>query len=387
MTVSVRSGRSIIMKFAVDLLWVRPGKVGGTEYYIRNLLNGFMQLKYDFEIVLILALNNAAAFDKYFSDARFIKILCDVDSNNVGKRIIWQNAHLNKLLEREGIDVCLEPVYSKPLFDSKEVNFITTIHDLQALHYPEYQNKLKVQCLKIAWKQTVRTSHKIIAISDFVKKDIINNYKVSTNNILTIHNAIDCDANEVLEFEKVQERFHIQANEYYYTVSSMEPHKNMETLFKVMGYIKKRGIDLPSKWLLTGVNERARDKVFSMAEKYNISDRIVMTSYVENNIRNTLSKYCTAFLYPSIFEGFGMPPVEAMAFGANVITTKKASLYEVTQGKANYIENPYNIEEWVKAMVNLKPSTEKIDMSWYEPKNIAEQYWHCLFAAYNKKRK
>lgn len=120
-----------------------------------------------------------------------------------------------------------------------------------------------------------------------------------------------------------------------------------------------------------------------MANKYDLRDNIIITGYVESNVRNTLSRYSRAFLFPSIFEGFGMPPVEAMAFGATVITTKEASLYEVTQGKACYIENPYNVEEWVNAMVNLKPAIEHIDMSLYEPKYIAEKYMKCLNAAYN----
>ena len=370
------------MRFAVDLLWVRPKKVGGTEFYIRNLLEGFRQLKDNFEIMLILARDNATTFEEYLADGRFKQIVCDVDSSNVGKRIIWQNMHLSRLLKREGIKVCFEPVYSKPIISAKEIKFITTIHDLQALHYPEYQSKFKVQWLKFSWKQTLRSAYEIIATSNFVKEDIVERYKASIDNILTINIPIDVNPTDVVEFEEIKNKFQVEPNNYYYTMSSMEPHKNMETLFKVMGEVKKRGIDLPSKWLLSGINAKAKEEVLLMANENDIRGNIIITGYLENNVRNTLSKYSRAFLFPSIFEGFGMPPVEAMAFGATVITTKKASLYEVTQGKANYIKNPYDVEEWVNALVNLKPSIEHIDMSLYEPKYIAEQYIKCFNAAY-----
>lgn len=227
------------MKFAVDLLWVRPKKVGGTEFYIRNLLKGFMQLKDNFEILLILARDNATTFEEYLADERFKKIVCDVDSSNVGKRIIWQNFHLSRMLKREEINVCFEPVYSMPIISSKKIKYLTTIHDLQALHYPEYQSKFKVQWLKLSWKQTVRSAYKVIAISDFVKEDIVEKYKVSLDCILTIHNAIDVNPTDVVKFEEIQNKFQVEANDYYYTVSSIEPHKNMEILFKVMGEIKK----------------------------------------------------------------------------------------------------------------------------------------------------
>lgn len=371
------------MRFAVDLLWVRPNKVGGTEFYIRNILKGFMQLEEDFEAVLILTKDNAATFDAYFTDSRFKKIVCDIDSANIYKRLLWQNLNLGKLLKRQGISICFEPVYSKPFFTSKKIKFITTIHDLQAWHYPEYQSKFKVKWLKFSWKNSVRTSNKIIAISEFVREDIIDRYKVYPAKVLTIHNAVDIDKSEMVTFDEISKKFNIVEDKFYYTVASLAPHKNLITLIKVIKAIKDRKIDLPAKLLISGIGGRAEGELLSLIHKNELEDNIVLTGFVENAERNTLYSYCRAFLFSSVFEGFGMPPVEAMAFGANVITTKKASLFEVTQGKANYVDNPYDIEEWIRVMRNINVALESIDLNKYDAKYIAQKYLKCLSSVHN----
>jgi glycosyltransferase involved in cell wall biosynthesis len=367
------------MKFAVDLLWVRPNKVGGTEFYIRNILNGFMELKQDFEIVLILSLDNSSSFEEYFADKRFRKIICNIQSENVGKRIIWQNRNLNRLLVRENIRICYEPVYSKPLINSKKVKYITTIHDLQALHFPQYQSFLKVLWLKLCWKKSIRSSYKVIAISDFVKNDIIKNYKVTADKVQTIYNAIDIDLNDTVDFEPLRKKYGIEKNSFYYTVSSLATHKNLITIVNLIKVIKDRNLNMHAKLLVSGIGGKDKDKLVSFIQENNLQDNILLTGFVSISERNTLYKNCNAFLFPSIFEGFGMPPVEAMAFGSRVITTKVASIYEVTQGKALYVSNPFDIEDWINALTKLETSTqEAIDLMIYHKKRIALQIYHLL---------
>ena len=372
------------MRFAIDLLWVRPNKVGGTEFYIRNILNGLLQLEDRFEVVLVVAKDNASTFEHYFTDERFKKVVCDINCLNVGKRILWQNMHLSSLIKRLGVNICFEPVYSKPFFTSRKIKFITTIHDLQALHYPQYQSKSRVQWLKHSWRNSVKTSYKIIAISNFVKEDIIERYKVPPDKVVTIHNAIELDTNDVVDSDILIDKFNVTQNEFYYTVASLAPHKNLKTLVNVMKAIKDREIDLPMNLLVSGISGKSKDEILAMIREYGLEENVRLVGFVEKTERNTLYKHCRAFLFPSVFEGFGMPPVEAMAFGGNVITTKKASLYEVTQGKATYVDDPYNVEEWIDAMTKFKESSVYIDMSIYDAKYIAAQYLKCFSLKLNQ---
>ena len=95
--------------------------------------------------------------------------------------------------------------------------------------------------------------------------------------------------------------------------------------------------------------------------------------------RNALYQHAKAFLFPSIFEGFGMPVVEAMSLGSCVITTKCASLFEVTQGKANYVEDPHSAEEWVECMINAQNRSSEFDYSVYTKEHLAQQVIDLLF--------
>lgn len=367
------------MKIGIDLLWVKPQKSGGIESYIRNLLDGFLELKDENEYVLILAKNNYLSFKKYLNDKRFKTIICNVNSNKVISRILWQNMFFNRILYKNNINICFEPIYSKPLLNKKEIKYITTIHDLQALHYPKYFTKTKYYWLKFCWKRTLNTSEKIIAISNYVKEDIIDKYNINSNKIKVIYNPIIIEDN-LYKFDEVKKKYGIKEKEYFYTVAQLLPHKNLETLIEVIRRIKNDKLNIPCKLLISGINGKSQCQLNKLIEKYKLKNEIILTGYVDNFERNTLYKYCKVFLFPSIFEGFGMPPVEAMLLGTPVITTKCTSIYEVTQGKAIYVEDPYNIDEWLKQIEKIdKFKNYKLNDNIYDKKYIAKQYINLFY--------
>lgn len=362
------------MKIAIDLLWVKPQKSGGIEAYIRNLLDGLLSLDSNDKYILLVARDNELTFNKYIEDCRFQKIICNVNSSNIKKRILWQNLRLEKILLKNKIDVFFEPVYSKPLTFSKKIKYITTIHDLQALHYPEYFSKFKYLWMKYSWKYAINTSNKVITISNFVKEDMIEKYSINPNKIEVIYNPIVV-SKELVDFEVIKEKYSIDYKSYYYTVAQLLPHKNLETLINVIRCIKSNNINLPQKLLITGINGKSINVLMELINKYDLQENIIFTGYISDEEKNTLYKNCNVFLFPSIFEGFGMPPVEAMILGAKVITTKYTSLYEVTQGKACYVDNPYKIEEWMEQILNIQTAENiTLDYSIYGKKIIAQKY-------------
>ena len=129
------------MRIGVDLLWVKPGKNGGTESYIRNLLDGFQEYVYDHTFVLFTSRDNAQSFQKY-NGKQFEMVICPVNTASFVRRVIWENIHLFKYTKRNKVDVWFFPVYSRPFFMGS-VPAITVIHDLQSLHYPEYFSKIR----------------------------------------------------------------------------------------------------------------------------------------------------------------------------------------------------------------------------------------------------
>ncbi len=365
-------------KAAIDLTWVRHKKVGGTESCIRNLLDGLSEINSnEFEFFLLVTKDNAESFKKYRQYACFRFIICNVVSESQGRRVIWQNMKLGHMLKKLDVKICLEPVYGKPFFNVKGIKFVTTIHDLQALHYPQYFTMGRVAWMKISWKNAVYSSDRIIAISHYVKKDIVNSYKIANDKIQVIYDAVAIDENSYSPDSEL-EKFGVKKSEYYYTVSSLFLHKNLKTIILAVSELKRRDSHAFKPLVVSGIGGRKRDELDQIIREHSLEKDIIFTSFIEDSERNMLYRNCKAYVFPSLFEGFGMPPLEAMVFEVPVLTTKCSSLLEVTGGLCNYVDNPLDPAEWAdKLEGELKlPDREEVCalMKKYQNKNIAEQY-------------
>lgn len=363
-------------KVAIDLTWVRHNKVGGTESCVRNLLDGLAQTEHkSISFVLLLAKDNADSFEKYKN--HFERIVCNTISANQRKRVFWQNFKMGRTLRKSGIKACIEPVYGKPYLGCRGIKFITTIHDLQAMHYPQYFSRFRVAWMKAGWKNAVKSSEKVVAISQYVKDDIVNAYKIPEDKVEVIYDAIELNADGCLGEENLK-KYGIDKEKYYYTVSSLFLHKNLKTAVLAVAELKKRNSKAFYPLVVSGIGGRKREELDELIAENGLKNDVVFTNFVKNDERNMLYKNCKAFLFPSIFEGFGMPPLEAMAMGVPVLTTKRTSLEEVTGGLLNYVEDPLNPSEWADMLEGelRLPDKSKVDdlLEKYTPKNIASQY-------------
>lgn len=366
-----------MLTIAIDLLWLRPKKVGGTEFYIRNLLDGFLQLKEPFRFFLLVSRDNKESLEHYAEDERITLLETNVVSANIAGRILWQFFCQNRFLRKHGIRKCFTPVYCRPLFNGG-VTYVNVIHDLQAAHYPEYHPFHEIAYSRLCWWLDTHFSKHVVAISNWVKNDIIEKYHVKREKITTIYNPITINRDEVVSFEKLSEKYHIQEKEFYYTVAQLIPHKNLDTIIKVMGQIKDQKLDLPQKLLISGVNGESRKKLEEQISEWGLEQEVCLTGFVENDERNALYQYSRAFLFPSVFEGFGMPPVEAMLFGTIVIATDKTCIPEVTQGKANYVKDPYDVGEWIRVMCSPVDRIGEVDFSVYDQIRLTREYYTLL---------
>lgn len=367
------------MRYAIDLIWVKPGNVGGAESYIRNLLFGIAENKPDDEIFLIVTRDNAHTFRHYLSYPCYKIITCPINSYPVSKRILWQNLNFEKILLSNGINKCFCPFYCKPLRKSKRVEYVTVIHDLQQLHYPEYFSKKRYYWIRFAWKRSIETSKKIIAISDFDKEDIMHWYHVPSDKVIRIYNPIVID-NGIVDFEYVKRKYEIGQYNYYFALSSMLKHKNLETLLKLIERIKEENDKtIPSKLIISGIGGPAKNEIEAYIKSKHLEKDCILTGFISNEERNTLYTNSYAFLFPSIFEGFGMPVVEGLMFGTNVITTKKTSIPEVSKGLAVYVDDPYNVDEWIMRIKQLsKSNRKKYQFPEYDKVVIASKYLNVL---------
>lgn len=375
-----------MLEIAVDLLWLRPRKVGGTEFYIRNLLDGFLQLKEPFRLFLLVSKDNRESLVHYAEDERIEILQTDVVSANIAGRILWQFFCQNRFLRRRGIRKCFVPVYCRPLFNGG-VAYVNVIHDLQAAHYPEYHPFHEIAYSKLCWWLDTHFSRQLVAISDWVREDIISRYQIRPEKITTIYNPITVKVEETASFAILANRYHIEENEYYYTIAQLIPHKNLNTIIEVMAQIKEKAVDLPKKLLISGVGGKNQEKLQAQIAERGLQDQVILTGFVENDERNALYKYSRAFLFPSVFEGFGMPPMEAMLFGTVVIATDRTCIPEVTQGKANYVKDPYDVEEWIRVMLNPVNRVDEVDFTVYDQMALTRKYYELLKVTFHTSAK
>lgn len=393
------------MLIGIDLLWVRPKICGGTESVIRNLMTGFGLYDDKNEYILFAGKDTAETFTDYEKYSNMKIEICDVESMNRVKRIAWENSNLDKLARDLGVDVMFIPVYSKPNSLSEDkggIPYVTTIADLQALHFPKYFSKPKIFFAKRSWKKAVNESRCIVTISNFCKRDIIEHYPKVQDRIFVIYAPIllspdmdleieseiakkdlagDYIADDINDdilnkpndvFDNLKERYGIEKDEYFYTVSSMLPHKNLITLINVMKELKAAGESY--RLVVSGVGGNREDFDKSV-EEAGVEDLVIDTGFVSDKERDSLYENCRLFLFPSTFEGFGMPPIEAMIKGAKVVTTKCGSIEEITHSKASYVDDPLSTKEWIEKIKEAELLQKKKHIfPEYELKNVTEEY-------------
>lgn len=367
------------MRIGIDLTWLKPKKSGGVEFYIKNLMDGMLKLEDDNQYVLFTAKDNTKDMTDYFNDKRISIVECNTSAFNVKHHLIWQNLSEYRVLKKNKIEFCFFPVYEMPIYKCRKIKCLTIIHDIQAFHYPEYFSKLENIWFKMAWKRVLKNADRVVTITNYTKEDIMKNFK-HKNNVEAIYVPVKVDDDEVEDFDEIGKKYGIKKNEYYYTVCSMHKHKNLITLINVIKEIKDKKVNLPNKLVISGVGGPNRENLINQIKEMGIEENIIITDFVSDKVRNSLTKNSNVFLFPSIFEGFGIPPVEAMGLGARVITTKCTSLPEVTRGKCSYVENPTSSEEWIEKLQEVQGTKpEKYIFEEYDAVKIARQYLNLFY--------
>jgi glycosyltransferase involved in cell wall biosynthesis len=148
----------------------------------------------------------------------------------------------------------------------------------------------------------------------------------------------------------------------------------------VMKKIKENNIELPNKLVISGIGGNSKDELLQLIRELDIEDNIIITGFVTNEERDCLYKNAGVFLFPSIFEGFGMPPIEAMMYGTPVVVSDIEVIREVTQNMAVYVDKYFDADEWIKKIKTIYGS-KRIEHKFnqYSLERITKEYNSILY--------
>jgi glycosyltransferase involved in cell wall biosynthesis len=220
-----------------------------------------------------------------------------------------------------------------------------TIHDLFPLINPELSLEGQSSLFENI-KPNLDKIDRIIAVSQSTKNDIMKYLDVHEDKITMIYEGVDEKYKPVEDCSKIKKKYGV--DKFILFVGTLEPRKNIPNLIKAFAKLNSTEYKL----VITGKKGWKYKSIFNTAESLKITDKTVFTGYVPEDDLPALYSAADLFVYPSLYEGFGIPPLEAMACGTPVITSNRSSLPEVA-GNAALLVDPEDTDELAEAMMKV----------------------------------
>ena len=337
------------MRIAIDATLVRKENTG-TGFYIINLINGLLKLNDDNNQYYIFIDEDLAAQYFDFNRNKNFYILDKKFKNRI-QRVLWQFFFLSFELRKKNIKVLHSPNYITPLI-KLGFKIIVTVHDLTFFIFPEKFTIIKRLFFKFFVPWFIKKADKIIAVSNNTKKDILRYFKIREEKIaVTFESIPEYYRRDILPGNEMLEKYGI-SRKYFLFVGMIEPRKNILTILKAY---KKIENDLEADLVIVGKKGwyfKEIEEYFESLKKEGLKNNIIFTGYVSEPELKYFYKNALIFIYPSIYEGFGLPPLQSMACGVPVITSNTSSLPEVV-GDAAIKVDPSDIDGLAETIKKL----------------------------------
>jgi glycosyltransferase involved in cell wall biosynthesis len=330
------------LRIAIDAHSVGTG-LGGNESYATNLIEALAEIDHTNRYTLYVTRREAVA---RFSN-RWPNFA--VRSTLPHTPLIRIPLTLSAELRRNPVDI-LHVQFTSPPFSPCPV--VVSIHDLSFEHLPQTFKWRSRKQLRITVRRSAREAAQVIALSEYARADIVATYHVSPEKVKAIPLAASAHFRPVKneeELQRVRQTYGIEG-EYILSVGAIQPRKNLSRLVAAYASLRwvKPEVKLP-KLVLAGKCAWLYDETLRTIKELAVSDVVILTGYVPENDLPALYSGALCFVYPSYFEGFGLPPLEAMKCGTPVIVGDRTSLPEVV-GDAGLLVDPFDAGALAKAI-------------------------------------
>jgi len=312
------------MQIAINCADLDHNRIDGTRVYIKKCLDYFG------------ALDNYSVFTLYhkmkFNPELKPEIYPNYQNEIIPYPFWWVQTRLGFELNYTLPDACWMPIQQVPFLADRKTKIIITIHDLAFKYFPQHfpwRDRLK---LDFFTDTAIKRADKIIAVSEATKKDILKFYpKTKKEKIKVIYHGVDKESFSkkfILEkSRKVLQKYSIK-KDYLLYVGALQPRKNLETLVEAFEVLKKNG-DRKTQLVLVGAPAWKAEKILEKIEKSKFKQDIILTGKVSFEELPIIYQKAQMFIFPSLYEGFGIPILEAWASQIPVIVADNSSLAEI----------------------------------------------------------
>jgi glycosyltransferase involved in cell wall biosynthesis len=324
-----------MFRIGVNALYLIPGGVGGTEIYLRNLLRAMSDI--DSENQYIVFTNRETGADLVPDAPNFVHAPQPVRASFRPGRILWEQFALPFAARKHRLNVLFNPGFTAPLLCSCPM--VTVFHDLQHKRHPEYFRWFDLPFWNFFVWASARRSRGAISVSVATHDDLQRFYGRPSE---VIYHGVE---REFIEIAR-----HREPKDFLLCVSTTHPHKNLERLLRVHAQMKNA-----PRLILTGVRGFAAKEIETLA-----SDAVEIKGWVPREQLHELYREALGFIYPSTFEGFGMPVLEAMAAGVPVACSDIPPLREIARSTVHFFDpaNDREIRDALLLLASGKISTE-----------------------------
>jgi glycosyltransferase involved in cell wall biosynthesis len=316
-----------MIRIGVNALYLIPGGVGGTEIYLRNLLRALAEV--DAVNQYVVFTNRETSADLVPDRPNFVQARQPIQAAFRPARILWEQLALPFAIRKHRIGVLLNPGFTAPL--ACPCPMVTVFHDLQHKRHPEYFRWFDLPFWNFFLWAAARRSRGLIAVSQATADDLERYYDRSAQ---VIHHGVEREFFEISQ--------HREPRDYLLCVSTTHPHKNLQRLLRVHAETRNA-----PRLVITGVRGFAAQEIESLA-----ASSVEITGWIPREQLYELYRGALGFIYPSTFEGFGMPVLEAMAAGVPVACSDIPPLREIA-GSAVHFFDPASDREIRDALLLL----------------------------------
>lgn len=362
----------------------------GVSRYTYTLLDGLGRLGGPFiYTAFINGAEAAAAGASVLAGAERVRLVSSSwPTGNPAQRILWEQLALPRALRRSGADVFHSPVNVLP--ERLPCPSVVTIHDLAFVRYPQYFRPTRRIYQQQFTRRSVRAATLVVAVSESTKRDLVEAFQAPADRIRVIHPSIDDDFQPTADPATLAafRARHDLPDRYLLFLGTLEPRKNLETLIAAYARLRSLLPDAPHL-VLAGAKGWYYEPLFAQVRATGMERHVTFAGYVSREEQPLWYAAAEMFVYPSLYEGFGLPIAEALACGVPTLTSNVSSMPEAA-GPVAIQANPHSADELAYAMRNavldttLKARTLRDGPAWarqFTAARMAQAYQDVYRAA------